>query len=145
MNTRITGFEVKPHHCGISVPDLEASIAWYRDMLGFVLKERVTLDAASAKVAVLKHGDFLVELFEVTGAAPLPDERRYPNLDLRTHGTKHVALAVPDIRVVVAELKRRGVDVAMDTTVIGDQSFAFIRDNAGNLIELVQQPNLWRV
>ena len=28
-------FELKPHHLGISVPDLETSISWYHDMLGF--------------------------------------------------------------------------------------------------------------
>lgn len=33
-------FEVRPHHCGLSVPDLEAAIAWYREMLGFSLEIR---------------------------------------------------------------------------------------------------------
>ena len=28
-------FEIKPHHTGISVPNLEESIAWYQKMLGF--------------------------------------------------------------------------------------------------------------
>jgi len=35
-------FQLIPHHCGISVPDLEASIAWYRDMLGFSVEKRLT-------------------------------------------------------------------------------------------------------
>lgn len=131
-------FSLKPHHCGISVPGIEAGIRWYSDMLGFSLKGRVTLEAANAKVAFLTQGDFQIELFEVAGAAALPDDRRSPNLDLRTHGTKHLAFAVSDLDAAVALLKARGVDIAMDVTAMPDGKVAFIRDNAGILIELVE-------
>jgi methylmalonyl-CoA/ethylmalonyl-CoA epimerase len=130
---------LKPHHCGISVPDLEAAISWYRDMLGFSVETRMTLEAVGAKVAFIKHGDFCIELFEVAGAASLLDERRYPNEDLRTHGTKHIAFSVDDLKSVVDTLKERGVDMAMDVMDMPDGKVAFIRDNAGTLIELVEQ------
>lgn len=131
-------FELRPHHCGISVPNLEASIAWYRDMLGFSVKARLTLEAVGAKIAFLKHGDFQIELFEVPGAAPLPDDRRYPDVDLRTHGTKHIAFAVEDLKRVVDTLKERGVDIAMDVMNMPDGKVAFIRDNSGILIEFIE-------
>jgi methylmalonyl-CoA/ethylmalonyl-CoA epimerase len=130
---------LKPHHCGISVPDLEAAISWYRDMLGFSVETRMTLEAVGAKVAFIKHGDFCIELFEVAGAASLLDERRYPNEDLRTHGTKHIAFSVDDLKRVVDTIKERGVDMAMDVMDMSDGKVAFIRDNAGTLIELVEQ------
>lgn len=130
---------LKAHHCGISVPNLEAAIAWYRDMLGFSLKTRLTLEAAGAEIAFLQHRDFCIELFEVAGAARLPDDRRYPNEDLRTHGTKHIAFAVEDLNSVMGILQERGVDIAMDVMDMPDGRAAFIRDNAGTLIELVEQ------
>jgi methylmalonyl-CoA/ethylmalonyl-CoA epimerase len=130
--------DLKPHHCGISVPDLEAAIVWYREMLGFSVKSRITVEALNAKIAFLKHGDFQIELFEVLGASPLPDERRYPNLDLRTHGTKHIAFVVQDLQSTVDGLKDRGVDIALDVTNTPDGKVAFIRDNAGILIEIMQ-------
>jgi hypothetical protein len=37
-------------------------------------------------------------------------------------------------------LKSKGVDVAMDIFPMEKDLVAFIRDNAGNLIELIQQP-----
>jgi len=133
-------FELKVDHCGISVPDLEASIAWYHDILGFSVEQRFAIDAVPFKAAFLRRGDFRIELFEVTGASPLPEERRYPNEDLRRHGTKHIAFAVQDVRAVFAELKRRGVDIAMDVFVVeGIGPGGFIRDNAGNLIELLER------
>ena len=134
---------LKPHHLGISVADLEASVDWYCEKLGFTVVKRLTLDAVPAKIAFLQHGNFAIELFEVPGASPLPEDRRYPDRDLRTHGTKHLAFAVQDTQKVVEVLKERGVDFAMDITVVDQKTIAFIRDNTGNLIEIYQQPELF--
>ena len=131
-------YKLRPHHCGISVPDLETSIAWYRDMLGFSVEKRLTLEEAHAKIAFMKHGDFCIELFEVAGATPMPESRRYPNQDIATHGTKHIAFEVQDLRKLMDTLKQRGVDVAMDVHVMEDTLMAFIRDNSGILIELIE-------
>ena len=131
-------FELKPHHCGISVPDLEASIAWYRDLLGFSVEKRGTIDAANAKFAYMKHGDFCIELFEIAGATPMPEYRRYPNQDIATHGTKHIAFEVQDLRKLMDTLKQKGVDVAMDLFVMENTLVAFIRDNSGILIEFIE-------
>ncbi|MFC1863396.1 VOC family protein [Thermodesulfobacteriota bacterium] len=139
MNKETTDiFELKPHHCGISIPDLENSIVWYRDMLGFSIEKRVTIEEANAKVAFVKKGNFMIELFEVAGASPLPDSRRYPNQDIAVHGTKHITFEVPDLRKLMDTLKHRGVDVAMDVFEIEDSLAAFIRDNSGILIELFE-------
>ncbi len=72
------------------------------------------------------------------GAAPLPEERRAPNTDLKTRGTKHLAFSVVDVDAFIEDLKTRGVDIAMQARIHG-QPMAFIRDNAGTLIEIVQQ------
>ena len=127
---------ITPHHVGISVADLEASIAWYEHILGFVVEQRVEIASIPAKIAFLKRDHFRIELFEVAGAAPLPEERRMPNLDLRTLGTKHLAFSVEDVPALMHELKRRGADVAMEANIQGNP-VAFVRDNTGNLIEFV--------
>jgi len=136
--SKIDTFQLIPHHCGISVPDLEASIAWYRDMLGFSVEKRLTLDVVPAKIAFIKHGDFFIELFQIEGAVPLPEDRRYPDRDICTHGTKHIAFAVDDVHKFINALKKRGVDMAMDVNIMENKAMAFIRDNAGNLIEIVE-------
>lgn len=134
--------EIKFHHGAISVPDLEASIAWFERMLDFRVEERIDVAAIPAKVAMLKRGELRVELFEVPGAKPLPEERRNANTDVKTHGNKHVAFAVRNADEVADELRRRGADVEfVGHTHFGD--FVFIRDNAGNLIEFVQEPDRW--
>ena len=129
---------LKPLHVGISVPDMDASIAWYEQMLGFRLVSDNYYEQLPARIAFLELGDFSIELFEVPGAAPLPDDRRVPNLDIRTHGTKHVAYAVEDLPGLMQTLKSKGVDVAMDVFPMEGDLVAFIRDNTGNLLELIQ-------
>ncbi len=134
--------DLKHHHGGLSVPDLEASIRWYREVLDFELERRFEIPAIPAKVAMLRRGDLRLELFEVPGASALPPERREPNQDLRTHGNKHLAFAIRDLDSAERELRSRGADIVF----VGRFEFGsniFIRDNAGNLIELVLQPEMW--
>ena len=134
--------ELKHHHGGISVPDLEASIRWFAQVLEFEVENRFEIPAIPAKVAMLRRGDLRVELFEVPGAQGLPEERRQPNTDLRTHGNKHLAFAVKDADATAAVLRARGADIVF----VGHFEFGsnvFIRDNAGNLIEFVQEPDMW--
>jgi methylmalonyl-CoA/ethylmalonyl-CoA epimerase len=134
--------DIRPDHAGISVGDLGASIAWYRDVLGFELMRVVDIpDAEEAgKVALVRHGDFILELFCLPGAASLPEERRHPAADLLTHGIKHVAYAVPDIAALMDDLRAKGVDVVWDVTVHDGSPCAFVRDNSGNLVEFVERP-----
>lgn len=133
---------LRPDHLGVSVADLKASIAWYRDMLGFELVRALDIPDAedSGRVALMRHGDFILELFCVPGAVPLPNDRREPASDIRTHGVKHLAYAVADIEAVMARLKGRGVDVAWDIVVHDGDRCAFVRDPTGNLVEFVERP-----
>jgi methylmalonyl-CoA/ethylmalonyl-CoA epimerase len=125
------------HHGGVSVPDLDAAIAWWRDMLGFEVEHRFKIAAIPADVAMLRNGALRIELFEVPQAQALPAERREPDHDLRTHGNKHLSFAIDDVGEFAAELRRRGVDIVW-VKQMAHGSNIFIRDNAGNLIEFVQ-------
>jgi methylmalonyl-CoA/ethylmalonyl-CoA epimerase len=131
-------FPITPHHCALSVPDLEASIERYRQMLGFTIELRQEMTHVPLKGAFLKRGDFRIELFELPGAAALPPARRDVHEDLRTHGTKHMALQVPSVRAALEFLIARGVEVAMEPVEIEGTVACYIRDNSGNLIELVE-------
>ena len=128
---------LRPHHFGISVPDLDAAVAWYGRMLGFTLEQQLHIEKIPARIAFVRRDQYRIEIFEVPGAAPLPDERREPNLDLRTHGTKHMCFEVPDVSAAVAALRDAGADIAFELKVDGNPT-AFIRDVSGNLIELLE-------
>lgn len=127
---------LRPHHFGISVPDLDAALGWYGRMLGFVPEQRLFIEKIPAHIAFARRGDFRIEIFQVEGAAALPPDRRVPNLDLKTHGNKHLCFEVPDVAAAIAGLRAAGADIAFELTVDGNPT-AFVRDCAGNLIEFV--------
>lgn len=131
--------ELRIHHGGLSVPDLAASIAWYRRMLGFALEREQHIPQIPARVAFLRRGEFRLELFEVEGAAPLPASRRDPHADLHVHGHKHLCFGVPDVTAAFAELRRLGADIIFENVIDGTP-MGFFRDNTGNLLELIQIP-----
>jgi methylmalonyl-CoA/ethylmalonyl-CoA epimerase len=136
-----TALEFWHHHVGVSVPDMDASIAWYQSVLGFALERRYHVESIPGEIAVLRNGPLHVELFQLAHAKPMADERREPNTDLCTHGNKHVAFAVADVIAFAEALKARGADIVW----VKQFSFganAFIRDNAGNLIEFVQKDRI---
>ena len=127
------------HHGGVSVPSLDDAIDWYGRVLGFEVEKRFYIEAAKSHTAMIRKGPLRFELFEVEGAAPLPENRRHPPADLRTHGNKHVAFRVDDLEDFLDEMAEKGADIAF----VVREAFGkgcFIRDCAGNLIEFVEEP-----
>lgn len=128
------------HHGGVSVPSLDEAIDWYGRVLGFEVEKRFYIEAARSHTAMVRKGPLRFEIFEVEGAAPLPEDRRSVPRDLKTHGNKHVAFRVEDLDAFLAEMEQKGADVAF----VVREAFGkgcFIRDPAGNLIEFVEEPD----
>ena len=132
-------FEFWHDHAGVSVPNLDAAVAWYHMVLGFELERRIVIESIPANVAVMKNGNLRMELFEATGGKPPAEDRSMPDQDVRTWGNKHVSFAVDDVMLVGEELKRRGADIVWIKRMAHGANI-FIRDCAGNLIEFVEMP-----
>ena len=65
------------HHGGVSVPDLEAAIGWYGDMLGFEEERRFFIDKANAHVAFVRKGPLRFDM----NNRPRPGRRqRHPDV-----------------------------------------------------------------
>jgi methylmalonyl-CoA/ethylmalonyl-CoA epimerase len=129
---------LRHHHNAVSVPDLDASIKWYEKILGFTLERRSEIPGQDTEYAMMNLDDMRVELFEAKGSKPLNPDRREPNTDFRTQGNLHYSFVAPNVRALAEKLRARGVDIVW----IKDFAFGsnvFIRDNAGNLIEIVQE------
>ena len=149
---------VRPDHFSFSVPSLDAAIAFWRDIFGFALDHRFEIAAIPAQGAFMQREGFRLELWQVAGSAPVPVERREPDSDLRTQGTKHIAFTVPDAQAAIDALAKRGVrivavqrsftepmrhedDPTMDAARTKQPATAaFIQDPAGSLIEIIGRP-----
>lgn len=103
--------DLRPHHVGISVRDMDEAIAFWGDVFGFELEFKLELTQIRTVVAFLKRDGFRIELFQKEGAVPAHPDRLRPNTDLLTHGTKHVAFSVDDVQAAAERLHARGVRI----------------------------------
>ena len=133
--------KLKPLHIGISVANMQESIAWYEEILDFELMWVKDFPELKAKIAFLKNDNFQIELFEAYETVALPRERLLPITDLQTQGTKHIAFGTEDIVALFEKFKTKNVDIVFGPmeSPPKDALFGFIRDNSGVLIEFIEQ------
>ena len=76
---------LKVLHAGISVYNMDESLAWYEKNLGFKLvSDDGFVPPLKARVCFIQNGDFQIELFEYENPKKLPPDRLTPNSDLQT-------------------------------------------------------------
>jgi len=143
-------------HTGITVSNLERSLAFWRDVLGFEFSHRVHqtgelaaeitgVPGAEISLAVLKApGGHKIELLEYMAPA-----NRKKNVDLRPCdvGSAHVALAVDDLDAVLERVAASGWNTAgkpqtLTTGPNAGRRIIYVRDPDGTTIEFMQPPNL---
>ena len=136
MQTGVKSFD----HVAITVEDMERSVAFYSELLGFTILGQLMLNDNTFKIVYLRSGGASIELFafKEKGKAVRVGA---PDTDL---GFKHVALRTDDVDGVTRRLKENGVTYTTEPTdATGDVRLAFFRDPDGNLLELVSDtPNL---
>lgn len=132
-------YGMRINHVGVSVANLEESVDWYVDKLGFELVDPINRDPDSdMTIARVRWDDFDIELFEIKGAAPLPEYRRDPSADLRVHGLAHFAFRVDDALGLLADLEAKGVEVVFGPNESDRSIFFFVSDNSGNSFEFIE-------
>ena len=127
-------------HTGISVNNMEESVAWYEKNLGFKAVSDAYAPPLGARIVFIRRDDldYEIELFQYDAPKAIPEDRLMPNSDLQTVGTKHVAFQVDDMAALKRDFLANGVDIAHEVHM-GTDSVMFIRDCNGVLIEFIQK------
>ncbi|WP_394741771.1 VOC family protein [Natronococcus roseus] len=132
------------HHVGITVDDLEETLPFYRDALGFEVLDRfsvegeafadaVGVDGAGADFVHLDANGVRLELVEYD---PEADPR--PTPELNEPGATHVGLAVGDLEAFYADLPEDVPTISEPRTTASGTSICFLRDPEGNLVEVLE-------
>lgn len=132
-------FKIRPLHCGMSISNLEESIEWFERVLGFEVVTRDELPEAGFKLAFLKNDNFEIELFECYEYNPMPEERKMPNNDVKTLGTKHICFAVDNLDRLVAHCEDNQVEIVMGPMTLLGNYVCFIHGPEDILIEFIQK------
>ena len=135
------------HHTAISTFDMDRLIKFYCDLLGFEVESEfewpvglevsdkiVGLKDSASKVAMLKLGDFRLELFQYSSPEPKPGD---PNRPVCDHGVTHLAFTVEDIQAEYDRLVKAGMSFHCPPQNIG-AIVTYGRDPDGNVLELMQ-------
>ena len=121
------------HHIAIIASDYARSKAFYCDVLGFSLMSEVYREERDSwKADLALNGNYTIELFS------------FPNPPARgsrpeSCGLRHLAFAVDDIELAIAELNRDGVEcepVRVDPYT--DKRFTFFADPDDLPLELYE-------
>jgi catechol 2,3-dioxygenase-like lactoylglutathione lyase family enzyme len=136
------------HHTAISTSDIERSLQFYRDLLGFkevfsskwdigteVTDKIVGLKDSSARVVMLRAGNACVELFQYVTPEPKLGDMNRPVCD---HGITHLCLQVADIDAEYTRLKAAGMRFHCPPQDIGGLRATYGRDPDGNVVELLE-------
>jgi catechol 2,3-dioxygenase-like lactoylglutathione lyase family enzyme len=108
------------HHVSINVPDVDAALGFYVDVLG--LSVRDDRPDFGFPGAWLDAGGQQLHLIQADAPRGLG---------------QHFALLVDDLAATVDELRGRGIEVG-DPSPVGTSLQSFVTDPAGNLVELHQ-------
>jgi len=137
-------------HIGICVTDLERSLRFYRDLLGFQHEHELAVEGEPTdtllrlrgvrlRAVYLQRDGVRIELLHY-GSPPAPAPRSRP---MNEPGLTHLSFRVADMDATLAALRAAGERV-LDETVIRfpevGSAACFIVDPDQQLIELVQTP-----
>lgn len=138
---------MKFNHVGISVTDIDRSIAFYREFFGLEklcevfpfggeqFETIMDIPGVTGRMCMIGKGDLQLELFEFTGSKAKDPE--YPVSD---RGYSHFGMDVDDIAATYEKL--RAADVRIHCPVItfaGGMKAAYCRDPDGNVFEIMEQ------
>ncbi len=126
-------------HVAISVSDIDRTIEWYGANFGFEEVARSDKPALAAKVALMRLGDRLLEIFAPYEPLPLPAGESTLRSSLQRLGTKHMALAVDDVVLASERLEANGVAIETDIVEGRTSKYLFCTDPDGILIEIIQR------
>jgi len=125
-------------HVGIAVSDLQASLAFFRDVLGLHVESSEDIASQRVRATFVNTGQSTLEMLEATA----PDSPIAKFVEKRGAGMHHVALRVEDIEAALAHLRARGIKLIDDKPRPGAEGalVAFIHPSAahGVLVELKQ-------
>jgi glyoxylase I family protein len=145
---------VTADHTGITVSNLERSLAFWRDVLGFELshtahqtgemaREITGVRGAELKLAVVKTpGGHKIELLEYLAPA---GRKRHVNLRPCDVGSVHIALVVDNLDEILSAIEASGWKAAGKPQTLrsgpnAGKQVVYVRDPDGTTIEFMQLP-----
>ena len=123
IKTELWGDKMKIKYTTMIVKDMDESIKFYRDVMGFEIDSQYDLGPAGAITLLKGEGETMIEIIKNPVDEP---------------GLFSVGMDVEDVNATVKELKSKGAKITMEPTPITVGTLAFLEDPNGVRIALIQ-------
>ncbi|WP_424353983.1 VOC family protein [Methanobacterium sp. MBAC-LM] len=114
---------MKIKYTTLIVKDMDESIKFYRDIMGFEIDSQYDLGQAGAITLLKGEGETMIEIIKNPVDEP---------------GLFSIGMDVEDVNAAVKELKSKGAKITMEPTPITVGTLAFLEDPNGVRIALIQ-------
>lgn len=98
----------------ISVADIDAQVAWYKQTLGFEIGSQGTVPGRDIRFALLRQGAAMIELLQIPEARPRSVAARDASDASRIHGFFKGGMVVEDVAGLFHRLKAQGVTFSFE-------------------------------
>ena len=119
----VNGDKMKIKYTTLIVKDMEKSIKFYREVMGFEIDSQYDLGPAGTITLLKGEGETMVELIKNPTDEP---------------GLFSMGIDVEDINATVRKLKSKGARITMEPMPIKVGTLAFLEDPNGVKIALIQ-------
>jgi catechol 2,3-dioxygenase-like lactoylglutathione lyase family enzyme len=129
-------------HIGIMTNDLQKSVEFYTDVLGFSISAKIEMEEVGLSAIFIEKNDSKIELMGYRGAIP----KRSEGIEIIMDGSSiplndHITFIVDDLEATVTELKEKGVEFGLEPIQLeGGMKLSSFKDPNGVMIELVEHP-----
>ncbi len=130
-------------HIGIMTNDLQQSVEFYTDVLGFSVSRKIEMEKVGLTAVFVEKDGSKIELMKYKGKN-VPKRSEAAKLKFGGNSipiSDHITFSVDDIESTITELKEKGVVFNLEPLQLeGGMKLAFFKDPDGVLIELVEHP-----
>ncbi|VVB77517.1 Glyoxalase/Bleomycin resistance protein/Dioxygenase superfamily protein [uncultured archaeon] len=123
------------HHVALSVKDLDASLIFYKDLLGTKEGKSFERKDLGGRAVFLVLDNIQLELWQPYEQKPNKDDLT----DLNTRGIRHIAFEFDDLDAKYKELKAKGIDIDEPAPGASVSKLCQLRDPDGMVVELYQK------
>ncbi len=119
-------------HVAITVKDMNRSIEFYTEKLGFTITR--SSETSTVKTVFVGRGQVQLELFALKQGSAKP----VPELQQDEIGIKHIAFNVTDLDTLIKEYREKGIVFISEVRQAGTRRHIFFKDPDGITLQLLE-------
>jgi len=126
---------MKVHHVAITVNNLEESVNFYTQVLGFEIAKKFSREDMRAYATFIKLNDFQIELWQFQDMK----ENSNPLNNIKVRGIRHIAFEVDNLKDTISKLTNKGLEFSEPKLGASGHNYSFTTDPNGVALEFYEK------